>query len=223
MDKIPRFVKKVAKIAAISAVGFIPGHLKGQDTISKIEISEQITSQIFKEVQHGFENGTLKNSLEHPGYFSFQKDGYDISYETDADYDGKIDKNPTVKVEYYKGNTAYFLKRDPRKNKNLDVAYNYKDNSLSNAKTRTYYDFFNQTMILLREFKTQEDYQKPISFRETTKEEKETILEGVEKIVEVATDSATRKRKKGNKKSTRNSRKADCKTRAGIIRSPETQ
>jgi hypothetical protein len=177
MEKLPKFLKNIAKIAAVSAIGLMPNQLKGQDTLRNngkelnIENKIELNSQIFDEIEKGYKNGVLKNTPENVYFFHFEKDGYNITYDLDANYDKNKDENPTITIDYVNGKLNYLLKKG---NKNIDIVYNYEDDSLSNSETKSYGDFAVENIIIINKLYGKNN--EPVNFRKINKSEKEKIL-----------------------------------------------
>lgn len=192
MDRFPKFegIKKVAKIAAVAAIGLAPGQLKGQDNIDdsknkfSIEQNEQLKSLIFDQVRIGFYNGNLRNSPDNAYFFRLEKDGYDITYNLDNDQNGEKDEAPTIEVDYIDGNSEYILQKGPKGINSRDIVYNYKDNSLSKADQKPYGEFFSENMIVIRELHGKNDH--IVNYRKINKEEKEKILKDIRIFFEKA-------------------------------------
>lgn len=189
MERLPKFIKKVAKLAVISSIGLVPGQLKGQEVINntehqiRIENNEQLKSQIFNEVKVAFENGVLKNTQQNAYFFRLEKDGYDITYDFDADYDEKKEISPTIEIDYTDGNSNYILQEGPSEITNRDIVYNYKDNLLSNSETKMYGDFFAENRIIIRNLYGKND--SPVYSRKINKEEMVKFLKDIKQFAQV--------------------------------------
>ena len=187
MEQFPKFIKNVAKVAAVSAIGLMPNQLNGQEVIKdsgkeiSVEKSIELKDKIFNEIETGFKNGVLRNTPDNPFYYNLEKDGYEIVYNMDADFDKKKDQNPTIEVDFEKGNSNYLLKKGLDESRDKDIVYNYKDGSLSDSQTKPYAEFFSENLIVIRDLygkKTQ-----PVNYRAISEEEKVVILSDVEKLL----------------------------------------
>lgn len=183
MEKFPKFFKNVAKVAAVSAIGLMPNQLKGQDTIKdngkeiNIENTIELKNQIFSEVEIGYKNGILRNTQENVYFFRLEKDGYDITYDLDANYDKKKDENPTIEIDYINGKSNYILQKGKV---NKDIVYNYEDKSLSSTETKPYEDFAAENMIIISELYGKN--KELVNFRKINDNEKNQILIDIRKF-----------------------------------------
>jgi len=194
----PKFIKKLAKGAVITGIGIasiLPNESKGQEaknissneprkqnTENVVEDSEQLSQQIFKEVEKGFQNGVLENSPEDPFYYHKESGKYKISYNLDTNQDGKKEESPKISVDYEEGNSNFSLIKKSKTEEIKDLVFNYTDKSLIDSETDTYENFFAQNNVVI--LSLYGDKKRPIDFRKISNTEKERILFDIKTIMD---------------------------------------
>lgn len=185
-----KFIKRLAKGATIATIGvlsILPNESKGQ-TIEKdvsldkkkdkmenqIEISDQLNQQILKEVEKGFQNGILENSPTGPYYYSKESGKYKISFNLDVNQDGQKEEDPQIRISYKEGNSSFSLVKEPKIAQIKDLVINYEDESLTDAETDTYENFFAKNNIVI--LNLYGDKTHPVHFRKISNTEKKQIL-----------------------------------------------
>jgi hypothetical protein len=197
----PKFIKKIAKGATMVSIGvlsFLPNESRGQDIninnnhkTESIKIS-QLDSNIFNLAEKGVKNGTLKNSLEYPFFYSKEAEGYNISCDFDINYDKNQDESPRTRINYKDGSLNFFIEKDPKKG-NRDIAFSGDSNVLPNSSVEEYGDFSLKNRIIIGGLNKKH----PIYFRQINNSEKGKILLDLERILG-GPDSVTSKQNLDN-------------------------
>jgi len=183
INKYFSLLKKATAIAAVGVVGFMPIKSEGQtNSENNIENQDSLKTEIFNEVRNAYDNGVMKELGKGSYFYCFDRENFSVWYNLDTNYDGKHnenDKDPEIEISYKEGNSNYSLRKKSKLES--DLVYNYKDNSLDNATTKTYAEFFSENSQVIPELYGKNNT--PVNFREINIKEKKELLEKIRGIV----------------------------------------